>query len=355
MAINTDIATISQNAALNGPTGSDPVSTGDDAIRYALSFIAKLRDGVGYTAGAIVAGLGFTPTRQGGLSSGSAVNTVSFGYNAGLARLVCAVDANQFSNRWPIDVDGPARSVRSGGAGVEIQFDWTATGATPAYAWCTTGGSGNSFVVALSSLSVGSATNATNATNATTAASCSGNAATATTASNSNALGGVAAASYVQKGPGNCVTVEGPRNTGVTGRAIPNTDSRVNYFSISGSDLIVEIDGTTFAIQKSTPSDERLKKNIRPTVADSAAEIDALDFKAFDYTDLATLFGGQSREVGVIAQQAEKIRPGWVKEIGEYKQLDTEAMLMSALHAIQQQGRTIAALTARVEALEAAK
>lgn len=51
MSVNTTLAGLSQTAASNGPDGaSDPPSSLDDAIRYALSFIAQLRDGNGFTA-----------------------------------------------------------------------------------------------------------------------------------------------------------------------------------------------------------------------------------------------------------------------------------------------------------------
>jgi hypothetical protein len=54
MAVNTTLAGLSQTAASNGPDGTtDAPSTLDDAIRYALSFTAQLRDGNGFTAGAI--------------------------------------------------------------------------------------------------------------------------------------------------------------------------------------------------------------------------------------------------------------------------------------------------------------
>lgn len=46
MSINTTLAGLSQSAGANGPDGtSDAPSTLDDAIRYALSFVAQLRDG----------------------------------------------------------------------------------------------------------------------------------------------------------------------------------------------------------------------------------------------------------------------------------------------------------------------
>lgn len=53
MPINTTIESLSLTAALNGPQGSDLPSSADDAIRYALSFIAFLRDGGGRPVGEI--------------------------------------------------------------------------------------------------------------------------------------------------------------------------------------------------------------------------------------------------------------------------------------------------------------
>lgn len=55
MSITTTLAACNTNPALNGPDGStDLPSVMDDAVRYALSFIAQLRDGGAIPAGAIV-------------------------------------------------------------------------------------------------------------------------------------------------------------------------------------------------------------------------------------------------------------------------------------------------------------
>lgn len=340
MAVNTDIATISQNPAFNGPAGSDPVSTGDDAIRYALSFTAKLRDGVGFTPGAIpAAALAYVPVQQGG-GGGQGNQKIYIGWNAAGLKLQLQVDATDFGPTWPISISGVAAGATTastannatnlGGAAAaeyirrstanDIRIGWTGSLMTFSVDGTPFGG--------------------------TIPMNITGNAGTATTATNSNALGGVAAASFAQRGPGSCVVVEGPRNVGNTGRAIPCTDNRVDRFFISGADLIVDIDGTTYAISKSLPSDARLKDNIAPSTVDSAAEIGALDFVAFDYSDGAGLYQGTGRrEVGVIAQQAETIRPAWVKEVQGFKNLDQDALLMSALHAIKQ-------LSDRVTALE---
>lgn len=56
MSVNTTLAGLSQTASSNGPDGSvDPPSAVDDAIRYALSFIASLRDGKGFTTPVVLA------------------------------------------------------------------------------------------------------------------------------------------------------------------------------------------------------------------------------------------------------------------------------------------------------------
>jgi microcystin-dependent protein len=51
MAVITTLAACNTNQALNGPAGTDLPSTLDDAIRYALSFIAQLRDGAAIPTG----------------------------------------------------------------------------------------------------------------------------------------------------------------------------------------------------------------------------------------------------------------------------------------------------------------
>ena len=61
MSVNTTLVGLSQTASSNGPDGSvDPPSTVDDAIKYALSFIATLRDGKGFTTPVVLASAGTT-------------------------------------------------------------------------------------------------------------------------------------------------------------------------------------------------------------------------------------------------------------------------------------------------------
>lgn len=401
MAVNTDIATISKNPALNGPDGGvDPPSALDDAIRNGLSFTAKLRDGVGFAAGAIPAALGYTPVQQ-GTGPGQISNTIKIGWSASNV-LRLAIDNTDLGSTWPINITGNA----------------------------------------------GSATNAANAANATTA----GTAAYATSAGNANSVGSLTTASltrndtpvnvisfvwdgskvyprvdgtnqymrtnwnfvdnrptllsqflddvgyvkrddpngysvfydgsrivarvngfnapvyttwaqmdgkpegvsnfvndsgYVQRGAGNSVAVGAPDGTGVLGRALPNTDNRMRNITVQTGGLGVIADGIgyTWAI---SASDERLKKDIAPTAEDSLAKIQRLQFRSFAFNDLAPMFSGITRKSGLIAQEAELIDPDWITEHGDYKQLNVETLLTSALHAVQQ-------LTSRVKALEAGK
>ena len=60
MPITTTLAACNTNPALNGPAGSDLPSDLDDGLRYALSFIAQLRDGAGMPTGMIVPFYGST-------------------------------------------------------------------------------------------------------------------------------------------------------------------------------------------------------------------------------------------------------------------------------------------------------
>lgn len=59
MSINTTLASCNQNPALNGPDGAtDLPSVLDDAMRYALSFIAQIRDGAAYPTGMLIQTVG---------------------------------------------------------------------------------------------------------------------------------------------------------------------------------------------------------------------------------------------------------------------------------------------------------
>ena len=91
MAIITTLAACSTTPALNGPAGTDLPSTLDDALRYALSFIALLRDGAAIPTGVALPWLtpaaaptGWVKLNGALLSRATYANLFTFATNAGL-------------------------------------------------------------------------------------------------------------------------------------------------------------------------------------------------------------------------------------------------------------------------------
>lgn len=130
------------------------------------------------------------------------------------------------------------------------------------------------------------------------------------------------------------------------------------FFSRYFFDHFGQINGTNrdgqFSYTKNGPSDERIKREIRDISPEKAISvIKGLNFKSFIYTN-----DEQERvRRGVIAQQAEKVEPLYVKtrkypgmkegdpEI-EQKELDTTPMLLDTMQVVQD-------LLKRIEVLEA--
>lgn len=315
MPINTTLAGLSTNPALNGPDGStDLPSSLDDAIRYALSFTAQLRDGIGFTAGAIVAGLGYTPVQSGTgtLQVGSAVK---IGWSVG-GKIRLQVDATDFADVWPMSISGNAAT----------------------------------------------ATTATNATNAT----------------NSGAVGGVALADLVRRnslndirigwsGAVGVLSVDGtPQNMQTTWTAVTSRPTAVSQFTndlgfitsayavqkensvasmgnLGTGGMFVRLNDATVLNWGVTISDARLKENIRPSVQDSLAKVRALSFKSFNFKPGHD--DGREHKAGLIAQDLEALDPELVDSSGTWKQPRVWELLCVALHAVQQ-------LEARVAVLE---
>jgi hypothetical protein len=345
MTINTTLAGLSQTASLNGPDGSaDLPSSLDDAIRYSLSFTAMLRDGVGFTAGAIVSGLGFTPVQQ-GTGTSQLSNAVKIGWSAS-AQFRIQVDATDFGVNWPINVTGSSASCtgntagssssctgnaatatkaatlgNGGSAGNAMIFTFSGQAGSPTYLWGSNTSDGSSCAVwSTSALSVAFAANA---------GACSGNAATATTASNANALGGLGPGSYI---------------TGAGGTA---TTLRNN----SSIQMLSDVTGIGAMFWSASVSDERLKMDIAPTTEDSLALIDRIRFVRYKFRqdmDIDPIKGREWR-VGLIAQEAREIDDNWIVD-GEntWLQPDQYALLMSAMHAIKQLNAKVAALEAKL-------
>lgn len=343
MTINTTLAGLSQTASLNGPDGSaDLPSSLDDAIRYSNSFIAMLRDGAGFTAGAVAAGLGFTPVQQ-GTGPSQLSNIIKIGWS-GAAQLRLAVDGTDFGTTWPMSITGNC-SGNAATATNAVNANNLGGFAAAEYARRTSlnvigiGWTGATISISIDGNNFGgvhpmTVTNANvsnacsgNAATATTAASCSGNAASA---SNASALQG-----YV---PGNFILASGALSS------IGNSGFTQVTASISG----------TGVFWGCSVSDARLKKNVAPTTQDSLAKIARLDFVQFEFGNLpsgAAVDDGHVHKVGFIAQQAEAIDSEWVVEPeGGFKQPDTFALLCEALHAIKQLNAKVAALEERLAA-----
>lgn len=321
MSINTTLAGLSTNAALNGPDGAtDLPSQLDDAIRYALSFTAQLRDGLGFTAGAVVSGLGFTPVQQ-GTGTGQSTSTLKMGWS-GAGKIRVQVDNTDFGSTWPIDISGAAAS----------------------------------------------------ATTATTAAS----------ATNAITVGGINPVEFVRRGTANAMglvwdsgagyvyaSVDGtPQSAYTLWAKIPDRPTNLNQFT-NGPGYQTAAQLSAFAVARevsvtglgnigltgayvrladnstlswgTTISDARLKENIRPAEQDSLAKVRRLSFKAFNFKEGCD--DGREHKLGLIAQEIEAIDPEFVDSSGTWKQPRVWEMLCVALHSIQQ-------LEARVAALE---
>lgn len=334
MSINTTLAGLSTNPALNGPDGAaDLPSTLDDAIRYALSFTAQLRDGLGFTAGAVVAGLGYTPVRQ-GTGTLQLANTIHIGWG-GTSQLRLQVDNTDFGVTWPHNISGNAATatnatnaaLAANSSAFQGQSDLSSFVRRSAGANFLTmrwdvpqskiifGVDGNEFggVMPITVLW-------TNVASRPTAVSAFANDSGYQTAAN-------LAAYAVQR-------TDGVTNLGNDGSAFMR--SFISGFGLVG-----------WAV---SPSDERLKEDIAPSGEDSLSKISRIDFKQFrfrqDVTD-TPVDDGRLHRHGVIAQQLEAIEPDWVDNGGTWKAPNQQQLLYAALHAIAQLEARVAALEGR--------
>lgn len=346
MAVNTDITTLSQNASLNGPAGTDPPSSLDNAIRNALAFIAQHRDGVGFSPGAITSALGFTPVQQGtGVAQVGSIIKIGW---SNTAQIRLTIDATDFGPTWPMNISGSAATANSATSAGSANYATSSNYAATAGNSNTVGGisvadlvrrsSTNAFALGWDGTRINGLVDGGNQPFRTTWVNVDGRPSDLSAFSNGPG--------YVLRGPGATVDVGAPDESGVVGRAIPNTDARIRYINVISGGLGVIVDGAAFS-WPINPSDERLKKNLTPTREDSLAKVERIEFKAFDFTDELPVFAGISRKAGVVAQQIEQIDPDWVSREGDYLQLNTETLLTSAMHAIQQLSAEVKALRER--------
>src|SRR5699024_465449 len=93
-------------------------------------------------------------------------------------------------------------------------------------------------------------------------------------------------------------------------------------------------------------SDERLKRNIMPSLKDSLGKFSKLEFTWFEYLENRGLADGLHH--GVIAQDVLKFAPEWVVEDEQgYYSLNQSAMLMDAFKAIMQLSKKVKKLEAK--------
>jgi len=313
MPLYTDIASLSQTPASNAADGTtDAPSTIDNNMNLLASFIAKLRDGAGYTAGAIAAALGYTPVQQ-GTGTSQLANTVKIGWSAS-TQLRLQIDATDYGVTWPINVAGNSATV---GGIAAAEFVRRTTGNAMTMTWDGV----NNYVY--------------------------------------SSVDGIPQSAYViwdrvQGKPTDLASfTNSPGFVSLAyteGAYLKKEGAALSLGNISSSGLYVNISGFGAVSWGVTPSDQRLKTGIVPTTEDSLSKIAQIDFKQFRFRQDVTempVDDGRLHRLGVIAQDLEAIDSAWLQEGGTWKAPNQQALLYAALHAIQQLEAKVAALEAR--------
>lgn len=113
-------------------------------------------------------------------------------------------------------------------------------------------------------------------------------------------------------------------------------------FDRSKNDIYYEWNGKIYSIWQmvdrfySTTSDARLKKDIKPCEYKALDLIDNFKFKSFNWKHREQLEEKPFTEIGLIAQDVEKISKNFVTIAGEYKTLNQFNLLTYSLKAIQE-------------------
>jgi len=116
------------------------------------------------------------------------------------------------------------------------------------------------------------------------------------------------------------------------------------------------IDASNDIVAYST-SDERLKENVK-TIDSSLSKVLQIRGVEFDWKELTeeekkTIHGNEGHDVGVIAQEIEKVLPEVVTERENgYKAVKYEKIVPLLIEAIKEQSDTIEKLTERINKLE---
>ena len=113
-------------------------------------------------------------------------------------------------------------------------------------------------------------------------------------------------------------------------------------FDRTKNDIYYEWNGKIYSIWQmvdrfySTTSDARLKKDIRPCAYKALDLINDFKFKSFNWEHREQLEKKPFTEIGLIAQDVEKINKNFVTMAGEYKTLNQFNLLTYSLKAIQE-------------------
>ena len=126
----------------------------------------------------------------------------------------------------------------------------------------------------------------------------------------------------------------------------------------SGPGFKLDVAGSAHATSFPTSSDIRLKKNIEP-LTDVLEKIEKIRGVSFDWNETYEKMGRSSghREIGVIAQDVEKVFPELVSKWGDenYRGVDYGRMTAVLIEAVKEQQKQIEELKDKILKLEKGK
>jgi hypothetical protein len=336
MSVNTTLAGISQTASSNGPDGTtDAPSTLDDALRYALSFTAQLRDGKGFTAPVTLASASTTDI---GAQNSFAVEIsgtttiTSFGTNYTGPRFLRFTGALTLThNATTLNLPGGANITTAAGDTCIAYPNSSANGWNVLVYQFATGQKITGTLAVTGAATVSSTLGVTGQVNAnggiavTGAATVSTNLTVTSIATATGGLtvgtGSLTAKSVLYKSSGDGLYMHQGYTDGAEQYRVENNGAVKNATNSYGA-----------------ISDARLKENI----ADATPKLAALQkVRVVNYN----LIGGKDKQIGVIAQELEQIFPGLVDtDKNGMKSVKYSVLVPILVKAVQE-------LSAKVEAL----
>lgn len=241
--------------------------------------------------------LGFTPVQQGG-GTGQGANKVYIGWASSVLNL--QVDATNFGSTWPIGISGTAAKAstlsQNGGTGLAMTFNYVGQVSQPTWLWGTNDGT-NIAVWNPANFSVNYASTAGNFNNG--AILSTGNQINSYPSYAGN--GGEVAFNYVGYNGGTAYT-----------RNVSMYDGKNALIALfNGPDRSLYCWGNITAYYT---SDISLKTNIKP-IQNALDKLDAIRGVEFDWTKEHldkcpdNVYFNKSHDVGVIAQEIEKVLP----------------------------------------------